>query len=217
LFSARLGTLAARHGPRRFMALGPALMCAGALLLARVTTGGQPWVVDLSRLSTLRPPTDFVTVLMPGLVLFGLGIMTVVSPLTTALMDSVPPARSGVASALNNALSRVGPQLAMALLFVAVTATFHTHLDSGLGALGAGRVGDHGAFAPLVPPTAPLPDAVEAAVEAASVASFRLAMLVAALLAGAGAVLNGIGIEDPQRPLSPRRPVECLPGATPPA
>ena len=56
---------------------------------------------------------------MPGLIVFGIGLMIMVAPLTTALMTSVPKHNAGVASAVNNAISRVGPQLAGALIFVA--------------------------------------------------------------------------------------------------
>lgn len=215
LFSSRMGVLGARHGPRRFMAAGPALMATGALLLARAGPGGEAWLIDLSRPGTLRPPTDYLTVLLPGLTLFGLGIMLVVAPLTTTLMDSVPPERSGVASAVNNALSRVGPQLTMALLFVAVTATFHAELAPRLAELGvAGEVEERPA--PLVPPEGQLSAAGLRAVEEASTRAFRLAMLGAAGLAAAGAVINGVGIRDPGPAVTPRRPAECLPGATPP-
>jgi EmrB/QacA subfamily drug resistance transporter len=215
LFSARMGALAARHGPRRFMTAGPGVMAVGALLLTRVAPRGETWLVDLSRPASLLPPQDYLRVLFPGLALFGIGIMLVVAPLTTALMESVPPERAGVASAVNNALSRVGPQLTMALLFVAVTATFHAQVDPRLDDLGeASEVTARPA--PLVPPDAELSVAAARAVEEASTNAFRLAMLGAAGLAFAGAAINGIGIRDPGKPVAPRRPGECLPGATPP-
>ena len=52
------------------------------------------------------------------------------TPLTTALMASVPENRAGLGSAVNNAISRVGPQLAGALIFVAITAAFYANLSS---------------------------------------------------------------------------------------
>jgi hypothetical protein len=54
-----------------------------------------------------------------------------VAPLTTALMTSVPVRNSGVASAINNAISRVGPQLAGAVIFVAITASFYSGMAGG--------------------------------------------------------------------------------------
>ena len=76
------------------------------------------------RAPTFRPLSYF-TDFLPGSILFGLGIMMLVAPLTTALMTSVPVRNSGVASAINNAISRVGPQLAGALIFVFLTANFY--------------------------------------------------------------------------------------------
>jgi EmrB/QacA subfamily drug resistance transporter len=216
LFSTRFGTLAARHGPRRYMAAGPALMALGAALLVRVPANGAAWAIDLSRLETLRPPDDYVTTLLPGLVVFGLGIMVVVAPLTTALMDALPPARSGVGSAVNNALARVGPQIALAVLFVAATATFDTHLGVRLDGMGIPADGVVDGLAPLNPPPADAPPAVREAAVVASTASFHLAMIAAAALAGVGALINGLGIRDPATPPTPRRPAECLPGSTPP-
>jgi EmrB/QacA subfamily drug resistance transporter len=216
VFSTRFGVLAARHGPRRFMAGGPALMAAGTLVLTRVAPGGDAWLVDLSQAGTLRPPTDYLTGLLPGLLLFGLGIMVVVAPLTTALMEAVPPERSGVASAVNNALARVGPQLAMALLFILVTTAFHGDLAARLDGLDPGVERAGSRFSPLVRPEEPVATEVDVAIEGASTAAFRLAMLGAAVLAGTGALVNAVGIRDPRRPIAPRRPAECLPGATPP-
>jgi EmrB/QacA subfamily drug resistance transporter len=215
LFSARMGVLAARHGPRRFLAAGPAVMAAGALLLTRVTPHGEAWLIDPTRPSSVLPPGDYLTVLLPGLTLFGVGIMLVVAPLTTALMAAVPPERAGVASAVNNALARVGPQLTMALLFVAVTATFHAQVGHRLDDLPQ-SIDSGTRLAPLVPPDGQLSQAAARAVDEASTDAFRVAMAGAAALAAAGAAINGLGIRDPRQPAAPRRPAECLPGATPP-
>ena len=110
LFSARFGALAARHGPRLFMTVGPALMGLGLLWYARIPGTSQPWRIGLGSPGTLVPSRDFVIDVLPAIVVFGIGLTVMVAPLTTALMCSVPVANSCVASAFNNAVSRVGPQ-----------------------------------------------------------------------------------------------------------
>src|SRR5207245_848618 len=127
-FSARFGSLAARYGPRWFMAVGPAVMAAGVLWLTRVPAGSTAWQLRPGAPSTFLPPVSFLLDFLPAAVLFGIGLMILVAPLTTALMTSVPVRNSGVGSALNNALSRVGPQLAGALIFVFITANFYGYL-----------------------------------------------------------------------------------------
>src|SRR2546426_1153998 len=80
----------------------------------------------------ILPPVSYLKDLLPGFLLFGVGLMIMVAPLTTALMNSVPKQNSGVASAVNNAISRVGPQLAGALIFVAIAASFYSSISSQL-------------------------------------------------------------------------------------
>lgn len=216
LFSTRVGALAARYGPRWFMAAGPALMAIGALLLTRVRGAGAGWALDVVDPTTWRPPAEYVATLLPGLVVFGLGIVVVVAPLTTALMASVPEERAGVASAINNALSRVGPQLTLALLFVAISASFHAGLADRLDALEVPPAESRGELVPLAVPGDDADPAVVDAAREASLGAFRIAMVGAALLAAAGAVINAVGICDPPQVVQPRRSAECLPGATPP-
>jgi EmrB/QacA subfamily drug resistance transporter len=213
VLSGRMGVLAARYGPRWFMAGGPALMAVGALLLARLPTTSAAWEVVVDRPSSWVPPDSYLRFGLPALVVFGLGVLVVVAPLTTALMNSVPQERAGVASATNNALSRVGPQLATALLFVALTSAFSAGLTARLGEAAASAL--DGQVSPLNPPPADVDAGSRAAVAEASGDAFRLAMVVAAALAAAGAVVNGAGIRNPVR-ARPYRPAECLPGATPP-
>jgi EmrB/QacA subfamily drug resistance transporter len=125
LLSSRIGKLAARFGPRLFMSLGPAIMALGLLWLARIPADSQGWMLGAGRSASIVPPADYFTDLLPGLVVFGIGLSIMVAPLTTALMTSVPARNSGVASAINNAISRVGSPLVNALIFVAVAASFY--------------------------------------------------------------------------------------------
>jgi EmrB/QacA subfamily drug resistance transporter len=113
LLARRFGTLAGVHGPRLFMAVGPLLGGLGFLLMARV---GDPF--------------DFWTQLLPGLVLFGLGLTMTVSPLTAAILAAVDPAQSGIGSAVNNAVSRIAGLVAVALTGVIVGANTAGVMDA---------------------------------------------------------------------------------------
>jgi EmrB/QacA subfamily drug resistance transporter len=102
----RFGTLAGRHGPRLYMAVGPVVAACGFVLLTSV-----------------RDDFDFWTQLLPGLVVFGLGLSMTVSPLTAAILAAVEPAQSGIGSAVNNAVSRIAGLIAVAFMGVIVGGT----------------------------------------------------------------------------------------------
>lgn len=103
LLSSRMGALAGRYGPRLFMTLGPVLMAIGSLLLLSV-----------------RDDFDYWTQVLPGIALFGLGLTATVSPLTAAVLGAIGTERSGIASAVNNAVSRVAGLLAIAAVSAVV-------------------------------------------------------------------------------------------------
>src|SRR5699024_11620653 len=65
---------------------------------------------------TVHDPIDYWTQMCPGAVVFGLGLTLTVAPLTSAVLGSVDPSRSGIASAVNNAVSRVAGLVAVALV-----------------------------------------------------------------------------------------------------
>jgi EmrB/QacA subfamily drug resistance transporter len=99
----RFGTLAGRHGPRLYMAVGPLLAAVGFLLMM-----------------TAREPFNFWAQMLPGLVVFGVGLSVTVSPLTAAILAAVDPAQSGIGSAVNNAISRVAGLIAIAFTGVII-------------------------------------------------------------------------------------------------
>ena len=101
LLARPFGTLAGRYGPRVFMTVGPLLAAAGFLLM-----------------TTARDDFDVWTQMLPGLVVFGLGLSVTVSPLTAAVLAAVDPAQSGIGSAVNNAVSRVAGLIAVAFIGV---------------------------------------------------------------------------------------------------
>ncbi len=194
LVSTPVGRMAGRTGPRPFMVAGPLLMAAGLAWLARIPATSTGWAADPSDLASLVPPAAYLIDVLPGSLLFALGLSLLVAPLTTALMGSVPVRRAGLGSAINNAISRVGAPLASAALFIAITATFVPSLVAaapGLTAQGAEAAG----IVPLAPPPPGTPPELAAAIVEASTRAFSLAMLVAAALLVVGAVINLVGLE----------------------
>jgi len=205
LFSSRVGALGARFGPRRFMAAGPLVMAAGILWLVRMPADSAAWRLSLGDAASWLPSTGYLTDFAPAILLFGVGLTITVAPLTTALMTSVPESRAGLASAVNNAVSRVGPQLAGAVIFVAITGAFYSDMADRVPGLDTSSVQVRQQVAPLNAPDPGLGADVIQAAHDASTDSFRLAMGLAAGLLAAGALVNGIGIKDGpgQAPESP--------------
>jgi EmrB/QacA subfamily drug resistance transporter len=99
LLSSRMGALAGRWGPRLFMTVGPLVLGGGVLLLLNV-----------------QEDFDYWTQVLPSMIVFGVGLAITVSPLTTAILGAVDTSRSGIASAVNNAVSRVAGLLVIAML-----------------------------------------------------------------------------------------------------
>jgi len=109
-------------------------------------------------------------------------------------MTSVPVRNSGVASAINNAISRVGPQLAGAAIFVAITATFYAGMAARLPGTDTADAAFRHDYAPLNVPRTQDPKAV--ADREQSTDAFHLASLVGAGLLAAGALVNAVGISN---------------------
>ena len=103
LFSSRVGALSGRFGPRLFMTIGPIIAGLGALLMLLISD-----------------PFNYWWQVLPGILVFGLGVTLTVSPLTSAILGSIDSSRSGIASAVNNAVSRVAGLIIIAMLAVIV-------------------------------------------------------------------------------------------------
>lgn len=93
------GAWAGRYGPRLFMTVGPIVMAAGTAMLLLVSADFDYWWQVL-----------------PALTVFGIGLGLTVSPLTATILGAIEPERAGIASATNNAISRVGGLLGIAML-----------------------------------------------------------------------------------------------------
>ncbi|HSW95920.1 MAG TPA: MFS transporter [Patescibacteria group bacterium] len=206
--SSRFGALAGKYGPKAFMAIGPALMCLGTLWYLRVPATTSPWLFAFGDPGTYLPPASWLVDFLPATLLFGFGLSIMVAPLTTALMTSVPARNSGVASAINNAISRVGPQLAGAVIFIAITTSFYAGLHDRAPSLDPNDPEVRKTYAPLnvVDPcrdNVPCPQTAAALGQAqreASTDAFHLAMFIAALLLAAGAATNALGIVNKPAP-----------------
>ena len=100
--SARSGRLAARIGPRLQMSVGPLAIGLGLALLGRAATDAS-----------------YVSGVLPGVVVLGLGLATTVAPLTATALGALPDGHAGLASAVNNDVARLGGLVAVAVLPVA--------------------------------------------------------------------------------------------------
>lgn len=99
LLSSKAGSYAQAHGARGPMTVGPVLAAVGLVLTTRI-----------------GPEASYLTVVLPGVLVFGLGLAAIVAPLTTAVLGSVAVEQSGIASGVNNAVARTSQLLAVAAL-----------------------------------------------------------------------------------------------------
>jgi hypothetical protein len=156
----------------------------------------------------LDAKADYLSQLLPALLVFGLGLSMTVAPLTSTVLGAVDETHAGVASGVNNAIARVAGLLAIAVLGAFVTSQFSSVVDSKLGhrplspaaRAAVGEAKDRSlttAPAQQVPP--PERPVVRAALEDASASAFRLGLGIGAVLVLAGGVVSLVGIQNPRR------------------
>ena len=109
-------------------------------------------------------------------------------------MSSVPTRNAGIASAINNALSRVGQPLVAAAVFIVVSGTFYGSLAAAAPGTDPDSPKLRADYQPLNPPPRNADPALVAASKEASTDAFHLSALVAAGLLAGGAAVNGIGL-----------------------
>jgi EmrB/QacA subfamily drug resistance transporter len=109
------GGLVARYGAKLPLVIGPIIAACGFLLFAKPGIGGTYW-----------------STYFPAMIVLGLGMSGVVAPLTTTVMDSVSERQAGVASGVNNAVSRVASLLSIAVLGMVAFHVFNTQLAQKL-------------------------------------------------------------------------------------
>jgi EmrB/QacA subfamily drug resistance transporter len=178
------GRLNDRYGPRWLMCFGPLLSALGLVVMS------------------LTGPGQILTVLVPGVIVFGVGLGFTVTPVTATAIGSAEQRYSGIASGFNNAVSRVAGLIAIALMGAIVVQLWHAGL-AGAGtnapapvAASLASVRDR-AF--VIPGTAGLSAADAADVRAraldAAHSSFRDGIWLAAALVAIGGVVSAVGIK----------------------
>ena len=194
ILSTRIGTLSGRLGVRRFLVIGPTVMAAGVLWWLTVGPDSTPWRASLTSVASLVPPLDALIGPLPGVLIFGVGLSVLVAPLTTGLMNSVPVRNAGLASAINNALSRVGQPLVAAAVFIVISGTFYAALAAAVPGTDPNAPELHAAYQALNPPPENAPAALATAARVASTDAYHVAVIVAAGLLLSGAIVNAIGL-----------------------
>ncbi|HET9722025.1 MAG TPA: MFS transporter, partial [Candidatus Saccharimonadales bacterium] len=101
-FSRKVGRLSSKYGPRFFMTAGPLIAAVGMFLLINY-----------------QPGDSYLWFLLPRVILFSVGLVLLVAPLTTTVMTAVDESNSGIASGINNAVSRIAGLIVVALLGLA--------------------------------------------------------------------------------------------------
>jgi Na+/melibiose symporter-like transporter len=108
------GRLGQRIGPRVPMTVGPIVMAVGTLGMLRI-----------------GPEVNYLVDVLPAVVVFGLGLATMVAPLTATVLAAAPDEHAGIASGVNNAVARAGSLLAVAALPIAVGLHGAEYADPG--------------------------------------------------------------------------------------
>ncbi len=197
LMSRWAGGLITRYGARLPLTIGPIVAAAGFVLFALPGTTGSYW-----------------TTFFPAIVVLGLGMSLVIAPLTTTAMSSVSGRHSGLASGVNNAVSRTAGLLAIPILGIFVFLVFSGSLDERVQNLDlspkaqqqleAEKVDLAGAEVPQGV-SQETENEIESAIEHSFLDAFRLAMFIAAGSALASAVAAAVIIEGKDRPAPAER------------
>ena len=176
------GSLLDRVGPAPLLIGGPTIVAIATALYAAPGIGGSYW-----------------TTFFPPIVLHGVGMALTVAPLTTTVLSSVDARHAGVASGVNNAVSRTGSLLAIAILGIVAVSAFGASLDRRLESLplpaeaAEALAAESTKLAEIeVPPGlgTDLSARAQLAIDESFVDAFRVAVLVSAALALGAAVVG---------------------------
>ncbi|MDP9455297.1 MAG: MFS transporter [Actinobacteria bacterium] len=207
LLSRWAGGLVTRYGAKLPLVVGPLVAACGFVLFALPGTEGSYW-----------------TTFFPAVLVQGLGMALVIAPLTTTALNSVEGRHSGLASGVNNAVSRTAGLLAIPVLGILVFVAFSGGLDGRLEGLGLPAEARGQLEAQKVDlAAAEVPGGlseeqaarVEEVVDESFVGAFRLIMLVSAGLAAASAVAAAVLIEGKGHPESTEEAGTTQPGPAP--
>ncbi|HEY3959233.1 MAG TPA: MFS transporter [Solirubrobacteraceae bacterium] len=191
VLSRRFGALADRIGSRVPISLGALIAGFGLLLLARVDQRA-----------------DYLSEVLPGLLVFGLGLAMLVAPLTATVLGAVEEDHAGVAAAVNTTLSRVAQLFAVAVLGAVVSLAFATRVDATLRRSTIDPAGRSAISRAKRQPLGPASLVgvrsgerllLRAAFDDAAVHAFRVADAIAAVLVASGGLIAFVGIRNPRR------------------
>jgi EmrB/QacA subfamily drug resistance transporter len=189
--SPRFGALADRFGPRFFMGAGPLVAGAGLLLLL-----------------TMGVHVNYVTEVLPGILLFALGLSMTVAPLTAAILAGVDESEAGTASGVNNAVARVAGLIGTVTVGALIAAQFTSSLNRELAgqrltAPAQAAVAQAKRLTLGRPSVAGVPpreaSVIIAASNQSSLDGFRLGIGVAGGLVILGGLIGAAGIRNPRR------------------
>jgi EmrB/QacA subfamily drug resistance transporter len=192
--SSRFGALADRLGPRLFMGGGPLIAGAGMLMLL-----------------TFGVHVDYLTEVLPGILLFSLGLSITVAPLTAAILAGIDQTEAGIGSAVNNAVARVAGLIATVAVGAIVAAQFSSSLDRHLAGQpltprGQAAVAQAKRLTLGRPSVAGVPPheavAITVASGQSSLEAFRVGVGVASALVVLGGLIGAAGIQNPRRAVS---------------
>jgi EmrB/QacA subfamily drug resistance transporter len=191
LLSRRFGALADRIGSRVLISLGALVAGCGLLLLARVDQRA-----------------DYISEILPALLVFGLGLAMLVAPLTATVLGAVEEDHAGVAAAVNTSLSRVAQLFAVAVLGAVVSLAFASRVDATLRRSTLDPAGRSSisrakrqplAEASLVGVRPGERVLLRTTFDDASVHAFRVADAIAAIFVMSGGLIAFAGIRNPRR------------------
>jgi len=169
------GGLVSRYGAKLPLTVGPTIAAFGFILFTLPGVGGSYW-----------------TTFFPAIVVLGVGMAISVAPLTTTVMGAVKQRQAGVASGINNAVSRTAGLLSIALFSIIMLNSFNHSLDRRLAKLGIPPEIQHlldnqrtNLAGAQIPPSvsAEMSKIITSAIAESFVDSFRLILWISALLA----------------------------------
>jgi MFS family permease len=185
------GGLVTHYGAKLPLVIGPIIAAIGFLLFARPGIGGSYW-----------------TTYFPAMIVLGLGMSFVVAPLTTTVMVSVSEHQAGVASGVNNAVSRVASLLSIAVLGMIAFHVFNTQLEKRLNAANLPELvkqavlEQRNRLTQIKPPTSLSPDqqqVLKRSINESFLSAFRWVMVISGGLALLSAFSARIMIEGKAR------------------
>jgi EmrB/QacA subfamily drug resistance transporter len=187
IFSKRAGRLADRLGSRWFMGFGPLIAAVGLALMLR-----------------LSAHVNYVTDLLPALLIFAIGLVCTVAPLTATVLSDADESNAGIASGINNAIARIAGLLAIAAVGAVISTQFtvalHRRLDGATLSASARTAVEQARGQTLAHVDAGTAGPVVAhAVQSASVHAFHVGIGISATLVTLGGLLGLTGIRNPRR------------------